>query len=165
MEGLHIAQILTEFLDSAMDIAHIDIDFLDGLTIDGGAETQHTVSGGMLRADVHHEVILFEDPRALMLDRAVGLLHPRVGVVGLAFVLNRDGVDFRIGVVILAEGVTHPVNVEEKATHIGIVYKDNPVEVIDFALIYAGDAVKVGNGMNHRIVAVGGLHLYRDKLL
>lgn len=39
MQGLGIAESLTKFLDTAVDITEVKVDFLDGFTVDGCAES------------------------------------------------------------------------------------------------------------------------------
>ncbi len=87
MECLRIGVHLAYLLDSAVDIAQIDVDFLDNLTVDSRAETEHTMCGGVLRAYVDHKVIRLEYATLLLYNLAVAL-HPHVGKVGLTLVLD-----------------------------------------------------------------------------
>ncbi len=59
-----------------MDIAHVHIDFLDGLAVDGCTETEHTVGGGVLGTDIDDEIAFVEYLRLDTLDLAVRSLDP-----------------------------------------------------------------------------------------
>ena len=157
---LGILERLAEFLHAAVDIAHIYVDLLDGLAVDGGTEAQHTVRGRVLGADVHHEVVLMEYLALGLHDLAAFLFIYR-GKVGLALVFDRHGVDSRILVIILAQRIAHPVDVEEKAAHIGIIDEDDAVEVIYFTLVDLGDTPQIGYRVNVGLVAVGHCDLHR----
>ena len=83
---------------------------------------------------------------------------PDVGEVSLAFVFNRDGVDRRIFVIILAQGIAFPVEIEEEAAHIGVVDEDDPEEVVDLAFIDGRDGPEIENRMDQRTLTVAGSH-------
>ena len=145
MECLRIGQLLAYLLDAAMDISHIDIDFLDGLAVDSSAEAEHTVSSRVLRAYVDHEVIGFEHSHLLGLYSAVGVLYIGSCEVALAFVLGGDRVVALALVIILAQWIAVPVNAEEQAAHVGIIDEDDTEEVIDLTLEYHCYFPKVGH--------------------
>ena len=88
MESLRISQRLAECLNSAVDIAHIDIDFLDFLAVDRSAETKHTVSRRMLRTDVDNKVAGVEHLNFFLLDSAVRKLDIVLSQIALALVFD-----------------------------------------------------------------------------
>ena len=147
-----------------MDITHVHIDFLDGLAINRSAETEHTMGGRVLRADIYNEILFGKHGDLLFLNRAVSLFDPGIGRIALALVFNRNGIEFGSGVIVLAQGVAHPVDVQEKSTHIGIADKHDSIEIIHLAFENACDTIQVGNAVEHRFVAVGGLNLHRHQL-
>ena len=55
--------ILAELLDTAMDVAHDDVDILHPLTVEPQHQTQHSMRTGMLRAHVEHELVGIEHRR------------------------------------------------------------------------------------------------------
>ena len=121
--------------------------------------------GGVLRANVDHKVLGLEDASFLFDDFAV-LLHPGVGEVGLALVLDRYGVDIRVVIVVLAQWEAFPVDIEEQAAHIGIVYKDDAEVVVDLALVYCGYLPEVENRVYKGLLAVTcGHHFDSDVLV
>ena len=61
VEGLGISESLADFLDTAVDITEIYVDFLDDFTVDRCTETKHAVSGRVLRADIDHKIFGFEN--------------------------------------------------------------------------------------------------------
>ena len=135
VEGLLVCEVLAEFFNATVDIAHVDVDFLYYLAVYSGAEPKHAVCGGVLRADVHHEVFFLEHAGFVLDDFALGVEGVHVGEVRLALVLDAYGVDVGVGVVVLAQGVSHPVDAEEEATHIGVVNEYYAEEVEYFALV------------------------------
>jgi hypothetical protein len=145
VEGLGISESLADFLDTAVDITEIYVDFLDDFTVDRCTETEHAVSGGVLRADIDHKIFGFENTAFMFHDLTLGILGPDIGEVGLTLVFNRNGIDCRVVVIVLAQRIALPVDVEEEAAHIGIVDEDYPEEVIDFTLENGSNGPKIVN--------------------
>ena len=165
MESLGICQRFAEFFDAAMDISHVDIDFLDGLAVDSRAETEDAVSRGVLRADIDDKIAGMEDFDLFFLDCAVGKFYICVCKIALAFVFSRNRVERRIIVVVFAEREAFPVDAEEKAAHIGIADEYDAEEVIDFAFIKTAHTPQVGDRVQHRFFAVRCLHRHGNNLI
>ena len=56
VESPGISELLADLLDATVDVAAVEVDLLDGLTVDSCTETEHAVSGRVLRADVDNKV-------------------------------------------------------------------------------------------------------------
>ena len=160
MERLGIGELFAYFFDAAMDITHVDIDFLYGLAVYGGAETEHAVGGGMLRAYVDHEVLGLEHPHLFLLYSSVGGLHICVGEIALTLAVGGHGVKLGILVVVLAEGVTVPVNAQEETAHVGVADEHYSEEVIDLAFEDSGYMPDIGHAMEHGLLYIVGGHFH-----
>ncbi len=144
MERLGVCESLAQFFYAAMDVAHVHVDFLDFLTVDCSAETEHAMRGRMLGADVHHEILGLEHAHVLFCKCAVGIA--RIGGCEVALPLAFDAyrVQVGVGIVVFAERISFPVDAKEQAAHVGIADEDNSEEVVDFALIKSSDFPYVG---------------------
>lgn len=123
------------------------------------------MGSGVLRADINDEILGSEYCHLAFLHLAVGGLHPGEGGIALAFVFGGYRVVGVVHVVVLTQGIALPVDAEEKAAHIGIADEHDAVEIVDLALEHAGDTIEVGDAVEHRIVAVGGLHAHAYEFL
>ena len=157
MEGLRIGIHLAYLLHATMDIAEIQVDFLYDLTVDCCAETKHTMSRRMLRADIDHKIISLEYTSFLFHNLAF-TFHPCIGKVGLTFVLYGYGIDIRIIVIILAQRIPLPVNIKEETTHIRIVDEYYAEIVIYLTFIYGSDIPDIEHRMNERLLTIAGSH-------
>ena len=117
------------------------------------------MGGGVLRAYVDYKVIFLENKAVFLLDFTLGILDIHVGAVALALILNRYGIELGRSVVVLAERIAHPVDAEEKAAHILVADEHDTEEVVDLTLENLGDSPYFGNGVEHRVDAVGGRYL------
>ncbi len=156
MKCLRISELLAYFFDAAVDISHVDIDFIYGLAIDRRAETEHAVGGGMLRADVDHEVLGLEHHHLFFLDFSVGGFHVCVSEIALTLAVGGHGVELGIFVVVLAERMTVPVNAQEEAAHVGVAYEHYSEEVVDLALEDTGYMPEISHAVEHRLLYIVG---------
>ena len=85
VESLRICEGFAKFLDATVDIAHVHVDFLYLLTVDTSAETEHAVSGGVLRANIHDKVLGLEYACFHFLHLAVFSIHDSVKSVWRSF--------------------------------------------------------------------------------
>ena len=153
-EHLGIGQALTHLLDAAVDVSADDVDLLHRLAVEAGTVAHHAVGGRVLRADVDNILVVLKDLALHLLDLTVLVLDPAAGVVLVGLVLETQGVAG--GVVVLAQGVTHPVVAQEHAAHVGVTDEDDAIEVIHLALLEVGHGPQVHNAVQHGILTVGG---------
>ena len=162
VQCLRISESLAQFLDTAVYITEIEVDLLDGLAVNRCAETQHAVSGRVLRTYVKHELLGREDSHLTLFHRAVSRLHISHGSVLYLLMVKTYRIDRRIVVVVFSKRVSHPVVAQKQAPHVGVVYKYYAVVVVDFAFIQIGYSPKVGYAVKHGVFTVVGSHLDRD---
>jgi len=149
-----------------LDIAEVEVDFLDFLAVYGSAETQHAVGCGVLRAYVDHEVVFLEYAALALYEFALVVEGVDVGKVGLTLVFYRHGVNLGVGVVVFAQGVAYPVEVEEQAAHVAVAHEYDTEEVVDLALVETGNVPHVFYRVNPWFLAVAtGKHLHADYLV
>ena len=151
---LRIGIALVEFFDASVDVAQLRVHLLDAFALEGYAEVEHAVCGGVLRAYVHHVVIGGKDDVLGLGDAAVGIAVVFHGGVAEHLVLHVQGV-LLLGLVVLAHGISHPVFTQEHAAHVLMAEEAYAVEVEHFALVDVGDGPKVGHGGYEGGVAVG----------
>ena len=160
-----VAQALAQFLDAAVNVARNHIDLLHQLTLDRGAITHHTVGRRVLRAHIDH---IFFGTEHLLVDAfqcAVGLFNEAEGVVFVLFGIEAQRVQFGTVVIVLAQGVSHPVVAQEEAAHVGVIDKHDAKEVIHLTLLIVGHCPQVAHRVQAGILAVGGCHLHMYHLL
>ena len=146
-----------------MDVTAHDVDFLHDLTVQAGAVTHHTVGGRVLRAHVDDILVVLKHLAVDFLDLAVLVLDPAAGVVLVGLVLETQGVAG--GVIVLAQGVTHPVGAQEHAAHVGMADEHDAKEVIHLALLEVGHGPQVAHAVQAGILAVGGSHFHVQQLV
>ena len=137
--GLGIGEAFAHFFDASVDIAAMHIHFLDGLPFERNLEVEHAVGGGVLRAYVDHVFVFLETEIVFL------LYFPVFFAVGWRDVVHRfgiqpHGIDFRAGIVVLAQGIADPVVSQEEAAHVGMPDEDDAEEVVDFPFVEVGDA-------------------------
>ena len=164
VEHLGVGETFAELLYAAVDVAAHDVNLLDGLAVDGGAEAHDAVGGGVLGADVDYIVFFLEDFVVLSGDVAVLVFDEGVCVVLVLFVVEAYGVELRVGVVVLAERGSYPVVAEEEAAHVGVADELDSVEVVYFAFLEIRDFPDVAYGVEAWLLAVGSLDAYADHL-
>ena len=125
-----------------MDIAEYGVNLFNHLTLQAHAEVEHAMGRGVLRSNVHHVVFLAEDIVLLFRERAVGGKSIGVCGVGERLVGHAQGVVL-LRLVVLAEGIAHPVFAHIDAAHIGVAGEDDAVEVVDLALVDVCNVPKV----------------------
>ena len=162
VECLRIGERFAQLLDSAVYITAIDIDFLDNLTLERGAQTQYTVRSGVLGTDVHDELFGCEYRVGALLEFTVGSLDNSVRYIVDSLVLKPNGVNLGAGIVVFAQGVSHPVVAQEQPAHVGVVDEADAEEVVDLTFVQIGRFPKVGNRMEQRVFAVGRFDFYRN---
>ena len=111
VESLRICQRFAKFFHTAVDITHINVDFLDLLTVKSSSETEHAMRGRMLRPYIHYKVLGLENLHFLFLYSTVGCFHPHIGHVALTLILDADRIEFGIFIVILAQRISVPVDI------------------------------------------------------
>ena len=152
VESLRVCEVFTKFLNSTMDIPHININLLDCFTVNCGTETEHTVSCRVLRTDVYNKIFGFEYGMLGFNDFAV-FKSIFICIIALTFIFNRDLIGFVVHIIVLAERIADPVNREEQATHVGVVQEDDAVEIINFTFKDSGDSPQITNRGNCRMFA------------
>ena len=120
-----------------MDVTAVNIDLLDDLTLDGGAQTEHTVSRRVLRTDIDHILLLVEELVVAHLQFTI-LKLDLLGLILSLLVGRRHGVEFRIGIIILTQRITFPVVTQEQTTHIGMSDKTDTEIVEHFTFVKVG---------------------------
>ena len=156
MQGLGIAESLTKFLDTAVDITEVKVDFLMVSPVDCCAESKYAVVAGCCWTDVDNEVLGCEDHVFTILhDSSVGFLNVGNRSILYLFMVKTHGIHLRIRIVVLAQGVTYPVVAQEQSAHIGVIDEDYAEVIINFTLIEIGHGPKVGYAVKHGLLTVG----------
>ena len=155
-KSLRISHRLVEFLHTAMNIPEHGVNSLYKFTVQSHTEMQHTMSGRMLRTDVHHIIVVIKNHIFLNLQSSVGQKLIFLCGIGKWFVGHMLGIEriLLYRVVILTHGVSHPIFTQINAAHVGMSCKDYPVEIIHLTLINIGNVPKIARRGNHRIHAV-----------
>ena len=164
MKYLRIAQTLRKLLDASVDVTGDDVDLLHHLAVERCAETHHAVGRRMLRADVDHILVVLEHLAGSLDHLSVGVERIRAGVVLVLLVLEANRVERRVGVIILAERMSHPVVAQEEAAHVGMSDELDAEHVVDLAFLEIGHLPEAGNGMDVGVVARCAHHLDRQHL-
>ena len=165
VERLRIGERLAQLLDTPVYITAIDIDFLDNLAVERGAQAQYTVRGRVLRAYVDNKLLGGEQHVRALFEFSVGSLDNGMCHIVDSFVFEANGIYLGIGVVVLAQGITHPVVAQEETPHVGVIDETDSEEVVNLALIQIGRFPKVYDRVEQRIFAVGSFNFYRYLLV
>ena len=161
-EGLRIGQLLAHLLDAAVDVAAVYVELADDLALERDAEAQHAVRGRVLGTDVDDVLALVEDRRALADVAAVGQQLVARRIVARDLVAHAQGVQRRV--VVLAQGVSHPVVAQVEAPHVGMVQEPDAEVVEDLAFVELRGAPHVADRRQHGPLAVGR-HRAQDDVL
>ena len=134
----------------------MDIDLFDDLTLDRGAETEHTVSCRVLRSDIDH--ILFFVEELVIAHLQLTILEFDLGGFVLRFLIGSgDRVEFGICVIIFAQRIAFPVVTQEEATHIGVSGEADTEIVEHFTFVQVGRMPQIRNGRQYRVFPISGL--------
>ena len=161
-QRLGVGQALAHLLDAAVDVAAVDVELADNLTLERDAEAQHAVRGGVLGTDVDDILALLEQEAALADEAAVGHQLERGGAVARDLVAHAQRVE-RL-VVVLAQGVAHPVVTQVEAPHVGVVQEADAEVVEDLAFVELGTLPQVAHRGEHPLRAVGRERAQHDIL-
>ncbi len=161
MQVLRITKPFTKFFNTTVYITKVQVNFLYSLSVHGCAETQHTVSGGVLRTDVYHEILRLEYCKFFFYYTSVGFFNVAHGSVLHRFMVEAHRIDVGRIVVVLTQRISHPIVSQEQTSHIGMVDELDPEIVIDLTLIKISHRPKVGNRVEHGIFAVVGSDFHR----
>ena len=161
VERLRIGKRLAQLLDPPVYITAININFLDNLTVERGAQAQYTVRGRVLRTDVYHELFGSEKYIRTLFEFSVGSLNDGMGYIVDSLVFETNGIHLGVGIVVLAQGVSHPVVAQEETTHVGVIDEADSEKVVNLAFIQIGRFPQVFNRVEQRVFAVGGFDFYR----
>ena len=153
-QRLGIGQRLAHLLDTAVDVAAVHVEFFDNLAFERHAETQHAVRRRVLGAYVDDVLLLLEKHVAAADEAAVGLqFDGRCGILR-HFVTHTERIRRRI--IILAQGVSHPVVAQVETAHIGMVQEADAEKVEHFALVQFGGFPQVAYRRQNGAFPLGG---------
>ena len=154
-QSLRISHVLADLLHCAVYIAQYGIDLLDAFAFKTHAEVEHAVRRRVLRADVHHILVFAEYAVLRARHRTVGIERERLGHIGQGLVRHAQRIVL-LGLVVLTEGIAHPVLAHEDAAHVGVAGKFDTVEVVHLAFVDVGHIPQVAHTGQQRVFAVGG---------
>ena len=161
-QRLGVGQAFAHLLDAAVDVTAMHVELADDLAFERHAETQHAVRGGVLRADVDDIFVLLEQDVAVADEAAVRRQFKARGAVLRHFVGHAQRVEPRV--VILTQGVPHPVVAQEQAPHVGMVQETDAEIVEDFALVEFRSLPQVADRRKPALLAAGGQRPQHDVL-
>ena len=150
-EGLGIGQLLAHLLDAAVDVAAVHVEFFNDLAFERHAEAQHAVRGRVLGTDVDDVLLLLEKHVAPAYETAVGLQLEGRGAVLRHLVAHAERVRCRI--VVLAQGMSHPIVAQVQPPHVGMVQKTDAEVVERLALVQLGGPPQVAHRGQDRAFA------------
>ena len=114
------------------------------------------MGGGVLRSDVYHVFVFFEEDVFFLADFPVlGVGFEGGDGVQRFFTFQPHGVYFGVGVVVFAQRVANPVVPQEEASHVGVVDEADTEEVVDFAFVQVCRGPDVRHGGQFRVFPVG----------
>ena len=132
-QSLLISKALVHLFYTAVDISQNRVYTADILTVDGSTHTQHTMSGRMLRTDVHHEILLAEHHILMPLYRSVRTQSVFLRHVGVHLILHVQRI--RVHIVVLAQRESLPVLAQEDAAHVRISREADAEEIEHLAFL------------------------------
>ena len=109
----------------------------------------------MLGSDVDHILVLVENRPAVADEAAVGGQLETVGRIARHLVAHAQRVERRI--IVLAQGVAHPVVAQEQPSHVGMVQEADAEVVVRLALVEFRSTPQVADRRQHGMLPVRSL--------
>ena len=159
-QGLWIGHSLPHLLDTTVNVAKVWIDALHGLAVNNGLQTEHTMSGWVVRTDIHHIVVIVETALLGFYQMSVGTQRVLYGEVVLWLVGAGELVGLRTHVEVLAQWMTLEVGAQEKSAHVWMTQELDANEVEHLALQQVSHLPKIDDCRNH----IAAIHLLGDGL-
>ena len=153
-EGLRIGQALAHLLDAAVYVATVHVELADDLALERDAEAQHAVRSRVLGADVDDVLVLLEDRLAVADETSVVGEFEALGRLLGHLVAHAQGIQRRI--VVLAQGISHPVVAQEEPAHVGVVQETDAEIVVCLAFVELGGTPQVADRIQHGVLPVRG---------
>ena len=164
-QALLVSEAFAHFLNATVNITRHNVDFFHELAVDRGAIAQHAVGRGVLGAYVDDILIGAEHFLLYTVHVALLVFDKAIGVVLVGLCTESYRIKFLVGVIVLAQGVSHPVGAQEETPHIGMIDKFDAEEVVHLTLLEIGDGPQVAHRVQARGLAVGGSHLHVKHVL
>ena len=160
---LRVGHRLPHLLNTTMNVAQMRIDALHGLTVEHSLQAEHTMRGRVLRANVHHIGIVFEERILLACKTSVLVYFILQAKVGLHIFFQRILV---VACPVLAEGMALEVVAQEQTAHVGMAEEEDSIEVENLTLQQVSHAPEVDDRGDDAL-AVHHLcqHLHRAALV
>ena len=157
VQYLRIGVALAQFLHPAVDVSEMGVHRPDDFAVERHAQVQHTVHGRVLRPEVDDVILLaVQRPEHRALPAVGPRLHIRHGIhIGKRLVLQRYGIGFGRGVVVLAKRIAVPALAQEETAHVAVAGEADTEIVVHFAFVHQGDLPHVAHGRYHGALPVG----------
>ena len=133
-QSLRVSVLFAHLLHTAVNVAEVRVYLLYNLAVEHGLQPEHAVGRGVLRANVHNEVVVGEQLVLLSLQVAVGVERILVRKVGFYVVVERISVVLRAHVIVLAERIAHKIAAQVEAAHVGVSEELDAEEIEHLAL-------------------------------
>ena len=133
---LWIGKAFAHLFDASVDVTAVYVQLLDDFPFQTYTETEHTVSGRMLRTDVDDVFIFVEQNVTLFYHATVGQFLVVVSHVVRFFVAHTERVE--AFVIILAERMSYPVFTQIQTAHVRVTDEMDTEEVVCFAFVELG---------------------------
>ena len=119
----------------------------------------------MLRAYVDYVLIIGKYLLIHSLKFTILRFHKTEGIVFVLLIIVWDRIQIRVGIIVLAQWVTHPIITQEETPHIGMIDKCDSEEVINFTLLIVRHGPHITNRMQQWFFAIGGGHFHVNYFL
>ena len=150
---LWIGEAFAHLFDASVDVAAVYVQLLDDFPFQTYTETEYTMSGRVLRADIDDVFIFVEQNITLFDYTTVGQFFVVVSYIVRLFVRHTEWVE--AFVIILAERMSYPVFTQIQTAHVRVTDEVDAEEIVCFTLVELGCFPDVAYTWEFRVLAIG----------